>query len=215
MSNCIVIHSLNKNFGTKPIFINAKLEIEENSITALSGENASGKTTLLKLISGLLLPDSGKIFIYNNDITKNRSFAKSLVSIALNTDFGFYPYFTLKENLLFLCKLYRNKIQNLYSFINELKIDKFVDTKFIHTSSGIKTLFWLLASLVKKPKILLVDELSKSLDKDTKQIIYNLIKTFKIELGITTIFVSHDEAEINLLADRWIKIENFNFSVIK
>lgn len=215
MNNCIVIQSLNKNFNTKPVFINANLTIEENSITALSGKNASGKTTLLKLISGLLLPDGGKILIYDTDITKNRNLTKKFVSLALNTETGFYPYLTLKENLLFLCKVYNNKLQNLNWIINELNLDKFMDTKFIHTSSGIKTRFWLLASMVKRPKILLVDELSKSVDKDSKKIIYNLIKTLKTEYGLTTIFVSHDEPEIQLLADHWIRIENHTFSVLK
>lgn len=215
MTNCIIIHSLYKSFGTKPVFINANLEIKENSIIALSGENASGKTTLLRLISGLLLPDNGKIFVYNNDIIKKRKLTKNVVSLALNTEFGFYPYLTLKENLLFLCKLYNNKLQNLYRFINELNLDKFMDTKFIHTSSGIKTRFWLLASMVKQPKILLVDELSKSADKDTKKIIYNLIKTLKTEYGLTTIFVSHEETEIQLLADHWVEIRNYSFSIIK
>lgn len=215
MNPCIEIQALCKSFGSKQLFLNANLIIQENTITAVSGRNASGKTTLLKLISGLLLPDSGKILLYNIDITKNRNLAKKYISCALNTDFGFYPYLTVKENIKFLCRIYNSKLNILQPLIDELSLKDAMDTKFAYASSGTKTKLWLLSSLVKQPKLLLIDELSKSVDENTKFVVYNLIKTLKEHHKITIVFVSHSAQEIELLADHWIKIENFSFVKLK
>ena len=214
-NKCITVSSLTKNFGKLKVFLNADVTIEENTITALSGKNSSGKTTFLKLISGFLLPCNGKIFVYNYDITKNRVFTKKVVSLVLNTEFGFYPQLTLKENLIFLCKLYNKPFIELYPFIEKLNLSNFLEVPFSNSSSGIKTRFWLLSSLIKNPKIILVDELTKSVDYESKQIIYELIKEFKTKFALTVVFVSHDINEITSLCDHWIKIENYNFVEIK
>ncbi len=215
INECIVVSSLSKNFGKLPVFLNANVSIEENTITALSGKNSSGKTTFLKLVSGFLLPCSGKIFIYNQDISKNRMFAKKTVSFTMNTDYGFYPQLTLKENLVFLCKAYNKTFNDVSPFIEKLNLKDFLNTPFFLSSSGIKTRLWLISSLIKNPKILLIDELTKSVDSESKQIIYDLIKELKTKYKLTILFVSHDVNEIKSLCDQWIKIENYKFVKIK
>jgi ABC-2 type transport system ATP-binding protein len=214
-NHCIIVSSLTKNFGRIKVFHNADVTIEENTITALSGRNSSGKTTFLKLLSGFLLPCNGKIFVYNNDITQNRVFVKKVVSLVLNTEYGFYPQLTLKENLMFFCKIYNKPFTELYPFIDKLNLNNFLDIPFSISSSGIKTRLWLLSSLIKNPKIILIDELTKSVDYETKQIVYGLIKEIKTKFGCTILFVSHDINEITFLCDHWIKIEDHKFVVIK
>ena len=70
MEKIINVLSLTKSFGPLELFINTSIDIYYNSVTAISGKNSFGKTTFLKLLSGLLLPDNGKIMIYEKDITK-------------------------------------------------------------------------------------------------------------------------------------------------
>jgi ABC-2 type transport system ATP-binding protein len=212
---CIVVSSLTKNFGKIKVFHNADVTIEENTITALSGKNSSGKTTFLKLLSGFLLPCNGKIFVYNHDITKNRVFVKKIVSLVLNTEYGFYPQLTLKENLMFFCKIYNKPFTELYSFIDKLNLNNFLDIPFSISSSGIKTRLWLLSSLIKNPKIILIDELTKSVDYETKQIVYELIKELKTKFGCSILFVSHDINEITSLCDQLDKNRDHKFVVIK
>jgi len=215
MEKIINVLSLTKSFGPLELFINTSIDIYYNSVTAISGKNSSGKTTFLKLLSGLLLPDNGKIMIYEKDITKNRTYAKQFVSLALNTEYGFYPQLTLKENLLFLCKIYKKPFDDILIFVDILNIQNFLNNTFSLCSSGIKTKFWLVSSLVKNTKILLIDELTKSVDFDTRQKVYELIKELKTKFKYTIVFVSHDSNEINLLCDHWIKIEEHKFVQIR
>lgn len=204
----IRIQQLTKKFGDEIVLKDCNLEIEENSISAITGKNGAGKTTLLKLISGLLLPDDGQIFIDKYEITQNRVIAKKYVSIALNTDGGFYPYLTLKENLVFYSKIYRRNLDDFNEFIKILQLKDFLDKKFFVCSSGIKVKFWLLVCIMKDSKVMLIDELTKSVDVETQNEIYQLIKILKYKYKKTIIFVSHNLQEVVELSDSWFRIEN-------
>ncbi|MFN3550698.1 MAG: ATP-binding cassette domain-containing protein [Endomicrobiia bacterium] len=205
---CIRIENLTKKFGNLEVFKNINFKIEENTIVGISGKNGCGKTTLLKLISGLLLPDNGKIFVYKKDIFKERHIVKNYIGLSLNTDNGFYPQLTVLENLKFLCLLYKKTIEDFKSYIEELELYNFLNTKFLFCSSGTKTKLWLLSSLIKNSKILLIDELTKSIDFDTKQKVYNFIKNLNQKYQVTVIFVSHSIEEITTLSNKWLHIEN-------
>jgi len=133
----------------------------------------------------------------------------------MNTEYGFYPQLTLKENLIFFCKVYSKSIDEIYPFIDKLNLQNFFNIPFSLLSSGIKTRLWIVYSLIKNPKIILIDELTKSVDFETKQMIYELIKELKTKYGLTILFVSHDLTEINSLCDHLIKIENHKFVEIK
>lgn len=204
----IKILNLYKTFSRNIVFSDVSCSVFAQSITGICGKNGSGKTTLLKLISGLLLPDKGSIFIDNIDIVKHRTVAKKLTSIALNTETGFYPHLTLKDNLLFLCYIYKKQLSEIHQFIERLNLMDLLDIEFSLCSSGIKTKFWLVASLLKNPKILLIDELTKSVDIESKEQIYELIKLLKKQYQTTIIFVSHDVSEINFLCDMCFNIKD-------
>ncbi|MCX7940477.1 MAG: ATP-binding cassette domain-containing protein [Endomicrobia bacterium] len=215
MSNiCINIKGLYKKFVNKEIFIDANVAISQNSITALSGPNASGKTTLLKLISGLLLPEKGEITVYGYSIYNPKK-VKQYCSVAFNTDLGFYPQLTLNENLNFLSRIYANNSDIVKFAIDKLQLNPYLNDRFALVSSGIKTRLWLVSTLIKQPKVLLIDELSKSVDYDAKECIYELINILKKEFKMTILFVSHDIEEIKKLSDSWIKIENYKLVIIK
>jgi ABC-2 type transport system ATP-binding protein len=205
--NCITIENLTKNFNNLSVLKDINLEIEERSIVGVSGKNGSGKTTFLKLLCGVLLPDKGEIYVYGKDNLKHRDFVKKIISLSSNSENGLYPQLTIYENLKFLSLLYNNKLENIRHWIKYLELDNFLNTKFMFCSSGIKTRLWFISSLIKNPKILLIDELTKSVDFETKQKIYELIKILNQEHKMTIIFVSHNIGEINMLAHKWLHIE--------
>jgi len=204
---CINLENITKNFNNLSVLANVSLQIEEQSIVGISGKNGSGKTTFLKLLCGLLLPDKGKIYVYGKDTLNNRDFIKKFISLSLNSEKGFYPQLTIYENLKFLSLLYNNKLETIKGWIDYFELNNFLNTKFMFCSSGIKTRLWLISSLIKNTKILLIDELTKSVDFETKQKIYELIKILNQEYKKTIIFVSHNIDEINILAHKWLHIE--------
>lgn len=205
---CIKIENLTKKFGNSIILKNINLQVEENTIIGLSGKNGSGKTTFLKLISGLLLPDNGKILVYNKNTATERNITKKYISLSLNIENGFYPQLNILENLKFLCLLYKRKLEEFKDYIEELALNDFLRTKFSFCSSGTKTKLWLLSAIIKNLKILLIDELTKSIDFDTKRKVYNFIKELNKKYNITIIFISHNIEEITTLSHQWLHIEN-------
>ncbi len=205
---CITIENLTKKFGKLSVFNKATLQVEEKSIIGITGKNGSGKTTLLKILAGLLLPDEGSVFIYEKDITKKPVYAKKIVSLSLNSESGFYPQLSVKENLEFLCLIYKKKIKDIQNYIEILGLEQFLDVKFQFCSTGMKTKLWFLFSVIKDTKILLIDELTKSMDFETKSKIYSLIKMLNEEYKKTIIFVSHNPDEIKFLAHKKLHIEN-------
>lgn len=209
MANTIEVRNLTKYFGQKIVFNDINFYISENKIVALTGKNGSGKTTLLKLISGLLLPDKGNIFVLDNDIKKYREETKQILGISINSEKGFYPNLSLLENLKIFCNFYKVKLSEISSYITLLGLENFLDTKFSHCSSGIKHRFSLLFSVINNPKVVLIDELTKSIDYESKEKIYNFILHLKSK-KVTTVFVTHTPEEIKLLSDLHLHIENQN-----
>ncbi len=205
---CIEVKNLTKIFKNTEIFYKANFQVEESTIVGLSGKNGTGKTTLLKILAGIILPDEGDIFIYKENIVKTSIYAKKNVSLSLNSEYGFYPQLTIKENLEFLCLAYNKKIKIIENFIEMLGIKTFVNTKFQFCSSGTKIKLWLLSSIIKDAKILLIDELTKSIDYDTKINIYELVKILNKKYKKTIIFVSHNPEEFNILANKILTIKN-------
>lgn len=205
---CIEVKNLTKIFNNAKIFYQTNFQVEEGTIVGLSGKNGAGKTTLLKILAGIILPDEGEIFIYKKNIVKDPIYAKKNVSLSLNSEYGFYPQLTIKENLEFMCIIYKKELKTIENLIKKLEVEPFLNTKFQFCSTGVKTKVWLLSSIIKDTKILLIDELTKSIDYDTKINIYELIKILNKEYKKTIIFVSHNPEEINLLANKKLNIVN-------
>lgn len=206
--SCIKIENLKKSFKQISVFENTSLEIEENTIVGISGKNGSGKTTLLKLIAGFLLPDDGNIKVYDIDISSDRTLIKKLVSFSINSENGFYPYLSIYENLYFLNTIYKKNKQMLNDLIDFFELKDSLNIKYSLASSGMKIKLWLICSILKESKIILIDELTKSIDSETKQKIYDLIKNLNKEFKKTILFVSHNVEEIILLSNVWLHIEN-------
>jgi ABC-2 type transport system ATP-binding protein len=200
MDYIIKVVNLKKSFGNLVLYKNLNFFVEKNSVCAITGKNGCGKTTLLKILSGLLVPDSGEIFVDNLDIKTNRTKIKKIVGFSINSQESFYPHLTLKENFYIFCKFYNKSVLEFENYINELSLKNFFDTQFMYCSSGVKQKFSFLLSLINNPEIVLIDEITKSVDSESVSAIYNIIKHLK-SIGKTIIFVTHNTLEIDLLAD--------------
>ena len=153
------VKNISKKFGNKKVLDNISLRVDPNQTIALVGRNGSGKSTLLKTICGLLVPDSG-------EISKNiKDYEVSYVS---TSERSFFHRLSVIENLNFFfsfyCPEYKKRNYLILEKLEEFRLEKKATQEFFTLSSGEKKKLSIIRAMLKKPKILLLDEYSTSLD---------------------------------------------------
>lgn len=181
---------------------NFNLEVRKGSFTTLLGESGCGKTTILKLISGFLQPDSGIIEIDGINQNKVEPDKRKIAFVFQN--YALFPHLTVKHNILYGVKNKKN--ENNYKIfedtVKSLNLDALL-TRFPHELSGGQQQRVALArSLVLNPKILLMDEPLSSLDTKLREKVRDELKEIQQKLKITTIYVTHDREEALSLSDK-------------
>lgn len=189
----ITIKGLSKSFKNKQVLDNIDLTIDENKIIGIIGRNGSGKTVLLKIISGLYFKDTGNIE-YNEKYTINNDYGILIDSGFLDNDTSF-------ENLKNLALL-RNKItdNDIIDVIKWVGLDPYDKTKYKNYSTGMKQKLKIAQAVMEKPKVLILDEPFNGLDQKSVDYFRNEIIKFKKE-GLTIIITSHYKEDIEKLCD--------------
>jgi ABC-2 type transport system ATP-binding protein len=177
---------------------NISFSLERNKILCILGPNGAGKTTLLKIISTLILPDKGKVFV-NGSCHENR--IKAMVGLLLNEERSFYWRLSGRQNLEFFSSLYgidrKTTTFRINSLLDFFGVD-YADKRFDSYSTGMKKKLALMRCLLHSPQLLLLDELTQGLDYSSSMNLKNFIKQELFEKqGKTVIFTTHnmDEAE--------------------
>jgi putative spermidine/putrescine transport system ATP-binding protein len=202
----VILQDLNKSFNTNTDVFAVKdlnLTIESGKITALLGPSGCGKTTTLKMIAGLLEPTSGDIKFDGKSVLSTQAEKRAAAMVFQN--YLLFPYMSIGDNVSFGLRMrHENK-----SFINK-KIDEMLDLVHLpgfakrypkQLSGGQQQRVALARALVIEPKVLLLDEPLSSLDAHLRDEMRELIQAIQRKLGITTIFVTHDQEEAVVLAD--------------
>ena len=204
MSNRLIdIVDITKSYGDSVILDQLNLYIRENEFLTLLGPSGCGKTTLLRILGGFETPDSGKIIFDGkniNDIPPNRR--------QLNTVFQKYALFshmTIADNIAFGLKIkgkskayIKDKIRYALKLVN---LEGFEDRSPDSLSGGQQQRIAIARAIVNEPKVLLLDEPLGALDLKLRQDMqYELIR-LKNELGITFVFVTHDQEEALTISD--------------
>jgi len=187
------INNLSKQFGGLKAVDNVSLEIKAGSFFSLIGPNGSGKTTMIKNILGLLKPSAGHILVDNIDINKEAVKAKFKMAYVPDEPLV-WSHITGEEFLYFIGSLYNLKplevekeIPKLLAHFNLQGIEK---KYFSSYSRGNKQKFSILAALLHKPKLILIDEPIVGLDPESAQIAMNLLKAF-CNKGGTVFLTTH------------------------
>jgi ABC-type sugar transport system ATPase subunit len=180
------------------------VDIAEGEFFVLLGESGCGKTTTLRMVAGLELPTSGSIHINGKDVTyaepRHRDIAMAF------QDYGLYPNMTVYENIAFPLKIrkvpkaeQRKKVEET---AGKLGIFNYLSRKPFQLSGGQRQRVSLARALVRNPKVFLMDEPLSNLDAKLRAVMRTEIKKLVSELGITTIYVTHDQIEAMSMADR-------------
>lgn len=223
----IRLENISKKFGTnssdeKVIFENLNLNIKKGEFVVVIGENGAGKSTLMDLISGNMLPDSGKIFIDEKDVTNLPEYkrAKFIGRVFQDPLKGSCPNLTVEENLSLA--ILRNKRRTLKLGINKvnrenlrcelaklnLGLENRLDVKMGVLSGGQRQAITLLMATLVKPKVLLLDEHTAALDPKSSEKIFNLTEKITSDNSITTLMITHNLQHVMKFGNRLIVLEN-------
>ena len=205
----IKLQNISHQYEEKSILKNLNLTIEDNQITCLLGSSGSGKTTILRLISGLETVQNGILSIDKKIVSENNN----LIIPPQQRNIGFvfqdlalWPHFSIYKNIAFGLeeKKELSKIEIKKTVLNILDFFKLQEhqNKYPHQlSGGQQQLVAIARSLVLKPKILLMDEPLANLDVKLKRKILAYIKNIKEQFDINIIYVTHDHREAFSMAD--------------
>lgn len=193
----IDVWDLNKSFNGKPAVINVSLQVKRGEIFGFLGPNGSGKTTTIRMLCGLLTPDSGRGTCLGYDIVKQSQLIKLQVGY-MTQRFSLYEDLTIKENLDFVAGVYEldHPAERVAKSLESLGLTDRKNELAKNLSGGWKQRLALAAALLHDPKLLLLDEPTAGVDPKARRDFWDYIHKLAAQ-GITTLVSTHymDEAE--------------------
>ncbi|BCG26260.1 spermidine/putrescine ABC transporter ATP-binding protein [Pseudomonas tohonis] len=198
------IKGLHKHYGSTPIFSDIDCEIGKGEFVTLLGPSGCGKSTLLRCIAGLTEVNGGQILLDGQDLVplapQKRGIGMVFQSYAL------FPNMTAAQNVAFGLRMQKTSKEDSARRVQEalamVELDRYAD-RYPHQLSGGQCQRVALArSLVTRPRLLLLDEPLSALDARIRKHLREQIRSIQQELGLTTIFVTHDQEEALTLSDR-------------
>lgn len=205
----IQLKEVSKQFGKHPVVSHLSLTIGRGEIVALLGPSGCGKTTILRMIAGLEMPDQGQIWIDNKCVSHHHRCLipphQRKVGFVFQ-DLALWPHLTVEENLDFVLRRFLKPKQAREERITETlqttQAVEFVKKYPSQLSGGEQQRVALARSLVYYPRILLLDEPFAHLDLGRKEILLRDLRTLLETQQITTLLITHDQADANSLAHR-------------
>ena len=200
------LENINKSFGSINALSNLNLEIKDGEFFVLLGPTGAGKTTTLRIISGLEMPDSGNIF-FNKEQYNNVQPAFRDTSYVFQ-QYSLYPHYSVYDNLAFplrspLRKSDKKTIDDrVLQIARLLKIENKLNNKATQLSGGEMQRVSLGRALVREPNIYLMDEPLSSLDAKLREELRIELKKIQTDLNATILYVTHDHIEATTMADR-------------
>lgn len=202
----VAVKGLVKKFGVTVAVDDVALEFPDGKLTVLVGPSGCGKTTLLRILAGLEEPTLGNVTVAGRDVTLvpawDRNFAMVFQSYAL------YPHMNVFKNIAFPLEARRMSRQEIKKRVEQtaviLEIDKLLTRYPRELSGGQMQRVAIGRAIVRKPEVFLMDEPLSNLDAQLRVNMRAQLKRLQMDLGVTTIYVTHDQAEAMTLADQLV-----------
>jgi spermidine/putrescine transport system ATP-binding protein len=200
----IELKGVSKRFGDYQALHETSLMIKNGEFITLLGPSGCGKTTLLRLISGFEKPDTGRIYINGKDVTDLPP-EKRFLNMVFQS-YALFPHMTVFENVAFglRCKKVAEKEinQRVADVLKMVKLDQLAERKPDQLSGGQQQRVAIARAVVNEPLVLLLDEPLSALDYNLRKNMQIELKQLQRRLGITFIFVTHDQEEALSMSDR-------------
>ncbi len=199
--NFVEINNISKSYGTHKALLETSFSVKKGELFGVIGPDGAGKTTLFRILTTLLLADSGSANMAGFDILKDYKKIRQIVGY-MPGKFSLYQDLTIEENLAFFATIFGTTIKENYELIKDIyiQIEPFKDRPAGKLSGGMKQKLALSCALIHKPEILILDEPTTGVDAVSRTEFWDLLRRFK-EMGIT-IIVSTPYMDEASLCDR-------------
>lgn len=204
MGTVVRLEDYCKSFKSAEVLKNTNLTLESGKVIGLKGKNGSGKTMLMRAISGLILPTSGKVYINDKELGRQISFPPSIGILIENP--SFISNYTGFKNLKILASI-QNRISDdeIRDAIRKVGLDPDDKRTFKKYSLGMKQRLGIAAAIMERPDIVILDEPINALDEAGAGLIKGLLDELKAN-GSLIIIACHDTEELNYLSDEIYEI---------
>ena len=204
MGTVVRLEDYCKSFKSAEVLKNINLTLESGKVIGLKGKNGSGKTMLMRAISGLILPTSGKVYINDKELGRHISFSPSIGILIENP--SFISNYTGFKNLKILASI-QNRISDdeIRDAIRKVGLDPDDKRTFKKYSLGMKQRLGIAAAIMERPDIVILDEPINALDEAGAGLIKGLLDELKAN-GSLIIIACHDTEELNYLSDEIYEI---------
>jgi ABC-2 type transport system ATP-binding protein len=196
----ILVENLVKRYGKTTAVGGVSFAVERGVTTALLGGNGAGKTTTLSILLGVLLPSSGTVRVFGQDVLRHRY--RVLPRMNFSSPYVDLPHrLTVRQNLLIYARLYGvpRREEEVARLARDLQIEPMLDRPAGRLSGGQKTRVALAKALLNDPELLLLDEPTASLDPDTGDWVRGYLEDYRARTGATILLASHNMAEVERL----------------
>ncbi len=204
------LEHLKKQFDGREVVCDLSLELEKGKLMCILGFSGCGKTTTLNMIGGFLTPDGGRILIDGQDITRIPPERRPVTTVFQS--YGLFPHMTVAENVMYGLKFKgirkSDARRRAMEYLELVGLTDHADYYIHQISGGQQQRVALARALIVEPKICLLDEPFCNLDAALRGKMRLELKKIQRELGMTMVFVTHDQEEAMLLSDRMAIMDN-------
>ncbi len=206
----ITLSGLNKAFEGIPVINEIDLTLARGEFITLLGPSGCGKTTLLRLIAGLETPDQGIILLNGQDITALPAEQRNINTVFQN--YALFPHMNVSENVAFSLRMQHRPAaeikQRVEAVLALVQLSDFATRRPSQLSGGQQQRVAIARAIISNPSVLLLDEPLAALDYHLRKQMQLELKTLQHSLGITFIFVTHDQQEALALSDRIVVMKD-------
>lgn len=200
----IRLTGLTRTFGSVTAVDGVDLEIAEGEFFSMLGPSGSGKTTVLRLIAGFEQPTAGTVSLFGEDVTRTAPFDRDVNTVF--QDYALFPHMSVLENVAYGLRVRgvrtKERRERARRALASVRLEHVADRKPTQLSGGQRQRVALARATVVEPKVLLLDEPLGALDLKLREQMQVELKQIQRDLGITFIFVTHDQEEALTLSDR-------------